>query len=106
VAFRPLSQRENPDPKFDGPHDGIPSWMYQSVGRWIDELIYVDRGNTRAPSEQLLQLAETLLHVTFDWSGGPFTARASLLHLVGRDGEFGLNFLDFLLALRLKLLPT
>ena len=99
MAFRPLSQRNNPNPAFDGPHDGIPAWMYQSVCGWIDGVIYVPRGSAQAPSEELLLAAEAALHVTFDWSAGPFSARISALELIGRNGEFGLNFLDFLLGL-------
>jgi hypothetical protein len=99
MAFRPLSQRNNPDPAFEGPHDGIPTWMYQSVCRWIDSVIYVAGGTRNVPSEDLLLAAEASLHVTFDWSADVFSARTSALTHVGRDGEFGLNFLDFLLGL-------
>ncbi len=98
MVFRPLSQRNNPDPAFDGPHDGIPAWMFQSIARWIDEAIYEPRGMQNAPSETLLLAAEASLHVTFDWSSGPFSARMTALDYVQRDGEFGLDFLDFLLS--------
>ncbi|HEV2945084.1 MAG TPA: hypothetical protein VGX26_08230 [Solirubrobacteraceae bacterium] len=98
MAFRPLSQRNNPDPTFDGPHEGIPDWMFQSVVNWIDEAIYEPRGRQTAPSEPLLLAAEASLHVTFDWSSGPFSARMTALDYVKRNGEFGLDFLDFLLS--------
>jgi hypothetical protein len=98
MAFRPLSQRNNPDPTFDGPHDGIPSWMYQSVCQWIDSAIYVQQGQRMAPSEEILLVAEASLHRAFNWSDGPFSARNSVLNLVKQNGELGLDLLDFLLA--------
>ncbi len=98
MAFKPLSQRNNPNPAFDGPHDGIPSWMYQSVCRWIDSVISEQRGQRMVPSEEMLLAAEASLHLAFDWSSGPFSARAYVLDRVARDGELGLDFLDFLLA--------
>src|ERR1035441_4940177 len=98
MAFRPLSQRNNPDPVFEGPHEGIPAWMFQSVVRWVDEAIYEPRGMQEGPSETVLLAAEASLHVTFDWSSGPFSARTAALTQMQRDNEFGLDFLDFLLG--------
>ncbi len=99
MAFRPLSQRNSPNSEFDGPDDGVPAWMYQSVCRWIDGVIYVPRRAGQAPSDDLLLAAEAALHVTFDWKTGSFSARPSALARIRRDGEFGLDFLDFLLGL-------
>ncbi|HXW59445.1 MAG TPA: hypothetical protein VEJ23_08205 [Solirubrobacteraceae bacterium] len=98
MAFRPLSQRNNPSPEFDGPHDGVPRWMFRSVARWIDALIYEPRGHGSIPSETLLLEAETSLRVSFSWKEGPYSARESMLAFVKENDTFGLDFLDFLLA--------
>jgi hypothetical protein len=98
MAFRPLSKRDSPDPEYDGPHEGIPAWMFQSVARWIDDCIYERTGHSSRPNEQLLLEAEAALRATFSWGQGAFSARTSMLAKVRSDGEFGLNFLDFILS--------
>jgi hypothetical protein len=98
MAFTPRSQRDNPDPAFEGPHDGIPGWMFQSVARWVDEVIYVTRGNRSVPSDEILLAAEASLHAMFNWESGAYGARTSALNLMSGDGEFGLDLLDFLLG--------
>ena len=96
MSFRPLSQRTNPDSAFDGPYEGVPPWLFQSVANWIHEVVSQQQGT---PNREVLLAAEASLHLVppLDWSADEFSALSSSLARVARDGEFALDFLDFLL---------
>jgi hypothetical protein len=99
VVFRPLSQRENPTPDFEGPHDGIPPWIQQSVRTWVTKAVADPRYTEWVPDGGLLRAAETALHVArpFAWGHGAHGALNSALTRMREDGDFGLDLLDFLL---------
>ncbi len=101
MAFFPLSQRNDPDPAFDGPHEGLPPWLFESALIWLDAFFYQDHytGHSR-PNDQLLREAETALRLRrpFDWAGGGHTAITSARQRVQKDGAFALDFLDYMLS--------
>ena len=100
MAFQPLSQRNKPNPEFDGPHDGIPAWMYQSVEMWLEGVMFVRGVSRRTPSTPLLLEVEQSLHISLNWAQGEHSAFNSLLARIRSDDDAGLDLLDFLLAHR------
>jgi hypothetical protein len=101
MVFRPLSQRNNPDPAFDGPYEGLPPWLLESVLTWLSAFLYREHysGNSR-PNEELLREAETTLHLRppLDWSTGGHSAIQSVRSRVRRDDDFALDFVDLMLS--------
>jgi hypothetical protein len=96
MPFIPLSQRENPDPAFEGPYEGLPRWLFQSAKAWLLPLIEDGRGY---PDETFLRELESSLRVEkpLHWSD-VYAARASMVTRMWEREEFALDVLDFRLA--------
>jgi hypothetical protein len=96
--FRPLSQRTSPDPAFDGPYDGLPPWLFQSVATWLNDIVYPDASGY--PNEALLRDAEAVLHLNppLNWRDGGYSAISTVLNRMQTDGDFALDFLDYFIS--------
>jgi hypothetical protein len=99
MAFVPLSQRMNPDPEFDGPHEGLPPWLHQSVRAWLDRQLL--HGSGLANPAVLRELEATLrLKDPLAWQQGVRSAMMSIHNRMARQdgGDFALDVIDFVLA--------
>jgi hypothetical protein len=76
--------------------------MYQSVVKWLERVAFVRIGGKVAPvpNEQLLLGAEQSLHISLSWGQGRNSAYNSLLAAIKRDGDMGLDILDFIVSQR------
>lgn len=100
VAFIPLSQRTNPDPSFEGPHEGLPPWLTQAVLIWLEPYLYVESfQGARVGNEELLRDAEISLRLAqpLDWRDGGYSAARSVRSRIGTDSNFALDIMDFML---------
>jgi hypothetical protein len=97
MVFRPLSQRNNPDPAFEGPHDGIPPWLSHSLEGWLERLLL----DGDYPDESKLHDLEASLHLDppLSWHNGASSALRSVFAYFENDDDFALDALDWGLAL-------
>lgn len=99
--FRPLSKRDKPDPRFDGPQKGLPAYLLQPVLRWaVTQLTQQSFTSTGwSPDAQALSALQVALRLepVLDWSGGGDTAMESLFQRMQTDSEFALDVLDYLI---------
>lgn len=100
MVFRPLSQRNNPNPAFDGPYEGLPPWLLQSVLTWLDAFLYSEHYSGNSPNDELLREAETTLRLRppLDWQQGGYSAIESVRARVRKDDAFVLDFVDLMLS--------
>jgi hypothetical protein len=100
ARFQPLSQRENPDPAFEAPREGIPPSVWAPVARWL-QAVALD-GETPlfaardARTNWMLRL-QPALDFVLDWSSGDETAWASLLQMMASNAVVALDVIDFAL---------
>lgn len=88
---RPLSVRTGKrlNPYFDGPQEGFPPYLFDTVWSWIDDQLSEFRKLERL--QLLLRLEDPL-----DLSYGYDSARSDLRQRIEADPDLGLDVLDFL----------
>jgi len=95
--WRPLGIRDTPEvEKWDGPYDGVPSWLSQSLWDWVEPHFnyFNSRRGGNVISEDLLKTVERKLHLSIGFAGGPTNALNRLKSLV-TDPLIFLRVVDF-----------
>jgi hypothetical protein len=95
MAFEPLSQRERPRSDFDGPHEGVPAWLKQSVRAWIKPFLEGQHG----AREQTLREMEAVLRMDkpLSWSANYGPVGSTLTRMWEKE-TFALDVVDFALS--------
>ncbi len=101
MTWRPLSLQGESDPRFDEPHEGLPSWLRGPVVGWIKESFegvdpddgsFFVRNNALTDLQLEMRLREPL-------SGGDDWRRLNdLVARVNLDQEFALDVIDWMVA--------
>jgi hypothetical protein len=96
MTFRPLSQRDNADPAFDGPYEGVPAWLKHSLDEWLQPFF---RSGGYWSEEPLHDLEIALrLDPPLNWQNGPDTASWSVFNRFQSDELFALDTIDWALS--------
>jgi hypothetical protein len=99
ARFRPLSQRENPDPAFDEPREGIPTYLWAPIVKWLHD-VAVDNPDIFyfepvRRTEWMMRL-QPVVQVALDWAS-PATAWEYLLTTMASNHALALDVIDFAL---------
>jgi hypothetical protein len=100
VPWRPLKVRNNPDQtaEWEGPHEGIPDWLYPSINRWVTNYFFVRTSpyGTRLFNSQKMAQLERQLHLKLTWDHDS----AAIGIIVGAlaDDQVGPEILDWCVA--------
>lgn len=91
----PLSQRQQPNQGFEGPFEGVPSWLVDSLMAWLTpHFVYPsNRGVTSYQTEALRQLERRIRREIPGDSG--YRKWTSLAIALPQDEELFLDVLDF-----------
>ena len=93
--FRPLSQRNNPTETYEGPHEGVPDWLWDSVLGWLTPLFTWNYQGTRYGRDVLLAIERTF---RIQLSGSDGSSKwASLQYQMSISRELMLDVLDYAL---------
>jgi hypothetical protein len=97
-AFRPLSKRGTADPRFDGPQEGLPSYLVDPVISWTRGAIFELRRNGQFPRRDVVERIQLALRMRspLEWRNGAQSAARSLLERMKREREFAIDVIDFL----------
>jgi hypothetical protein len=91
--FVPLSKREQPDPSFSEPREGVPDYLWQPLIEWLAEIV---RGGRGVPDAEWLLRLQTSLEVSLRWDTPPH-AFDSLITQMSADRPLALDVFDYAL---------
>jgi hypothetical protein len=99
MNWRPLSARDTADPRFDAPAEGLPAWLLRPVTEWVrDSFLTQIQGHRPRVNGRALESLQLDLRLEPPLGGKEVRDRlANLLERIGRDQEFGLDALDWML---------
>jgi hypothetical protein len=99
-VFRPLSRRGVADPRFDGPQEGLPDYLFQPCWEWLEELLWIDnpmRASGYDPNLEFLKAMQLALRLEppLAWGEDGAFVVENLQRRMVQDREFALDVLDF-----------
>jgi len=83
--------------EWEGPHGGIPEWLYPSVSEWVAHILTLTTSTSRGPNRALLHRLERDLRLALPWDSITAPLRAVIARL--RDDDDGPEILDWCLGL-------
>lgn len=94
---RPLFARQDEEAaiEWEGPYEGIPSWLFPSANRWLTDFMHKGQdlyGSSRFDSD-LLMTIQRELRVSLDWRTTQRAMSTLLSHLA--DDKYGPAILDW-----------
>jgi hypothetical protein len=97
-SFRPLSKRSTPDPRFDGPQEGLPGYLLNPVMSWVGGVIWIGDALYGAEGNgEVLQSLQVALRLEdpLAWDRGSDSAAQSLVSRMKQTPDFALDVLDY-----------
>lgn len=94
----PLSKRTrpDPDPDWEGPFDGVPDWLTNSVEEWIRPVLLRPDMYGQVQATSALQSLQRQLRLTLPWGNGAVEAYRSLVeHQCLSNRELFLDVLNW-----------
>ena len=99
--WRPLGADDAAE-SLDGPHEGVPSWLEQSLWDWIDSFFTVTEwtGTYRFENfnDELARRVERMCRVPITYSGRERAYGLPAVHRAFKDEPLRLRLVDYLLA--------
>jgi hypothetical protein len=101
---RPLSRRDDPggSTTWDGPFEGTPGWLVQSLVDWTSEFFLVPNTllGTTVANRDRLQAAQRYLHIEqLLWTLGNEAVLQNLIQQATRDPDLMLDLVDWCLGI-------